>query len=49
MYQRHMQQALWDLDIPHTRTTRLLNELSQLAIQKAVALIGMRRVEAARG
>jgi hypothetical protein len=48
MYQRHTQQALWDLGIPHTRTTRLLHELSQLAIQKAVALIGMRRVEAAK-
>jgi hypothetical protein len=32
----------------HTRTTRLLHELSQLAIKKAVALIGMRRVEAAK-
>ncbi len=38
----------WSVSAPSPSTTRLLHELSQLAIQKAVALIGMHRVEAAK-
>ena len=39
MYQRHTQQALWELGIPHKQTTQLLNELSRLAAEKAAELV----------
>jgi ribonuclease HI len=45
MYQRHTQQALWELGIPHKQTTQLLNELSRLAGQKAAELVRRRRAE----
>jgi hypothetical protein len=48
MYQRHTQQALWELGIPHKQTTQLLNELSRLAGQKAAELVRRRRASGGR-